>query len=149
MTQQEFEGRTGIAVTSEIFDEIHEDYMAKNYDKDTYCRAYVVNGCMLEDTRRMERKIYSLENNFNECLEAKNKAWNELSAPREKAAVQAEEYRRNIEDLKDQLADIEWKYGGANEGRHAQEAEGQRLQFHRQREGVPPPPGGLDRRLTL
>lgn len=48
MTQNEFETLTGMTVTSEIFNEIHEDYMAKPYDKETYCKMYVANGRILE-----------------------------------------------------------------------------------------------------
>ena len=56
MTQHEFETRTGMTVTAEMFDEIHEDYMAKSYDKDTYCKMYVANGRILEDARRMVKR---------------------------------------------------------------------------------------------
>ena len=110
MTQQEFETRTGMTVTAEIFNEIHEDYMAKNYDKDTYCKMYVANGRILEHARRMVSKINSLERLFDECLEKKNQAYTELRALREKSELEAESYRRDIINLRSEVNDITRKY---------------------------------------
>ncbi len=110
MTLQEFEDRTGMTVTAEMFNEIHEDYMAKNYVKDTYCKMYVANGRILEDARRMVRKIRSLERSFQECLDKKNQAYNELHALREKAERDAESYRRDILNLRSDVDEITRKY---------------------------------------
>ncbi|MBR4755756.1 MAG: hypothetical protein IK076_02335 [Bacteroidales bacterium] len=110
MTQQEFEDRTGMTVTAKMFDEIHEDYMAKSYDKDTYCKMYVANGRILEHARQMVSKIYSLERNFQECLDKKNQAYNELHALQEKAERDAESYRKDIISLRSDLEDMTRKY---------------------------------------
>lgn len=110
MTKQEFEDRTGMTVTEEIFQEIHEDYMNKPHDKDTYCKMYVANGRILEHARRMVNKIYSLERNFNECLEKKNKGYNELHALQEKYDRDVESYRKDIIGLRSELDDITFKY---------------------------------------
>lgn len=110
MTQNEFETLTGMTVTSEIFNEIHEDYMAKPYDKETYCKMYVANGRILEHARRMVSKIYSLERNFQECLDKKNQAYNELHALQEKAERDAESYRKDIVSLRSEVENITRKY---------------------------------------
>ena len=110
MTPQEFEDRTGMTVTAEMFKEIHDDYMAKSYDKDTYCLMYVANGRILEHARRMVSKIYSLERNFQECLDRKNQAFNELHALREKAERDAESYRQDIINLQSEVSEITRKY---------------------------------------
>ena len=110
MTQNEFETLTGMTVTAEIFDEIHNDYMAKPYDKETYCKMYVANGHILEDARRMVRKIYSLENLFEECLNKKNQGYNELHALQEKYQRDTDSYRKDIANLRSELEDITFKY---------------------------------------
>lgn len=110
MTQNEFETLTGMTVTAEIFDEIHNDYMAKPYDKETYCKMYVANGHILEDARRMVRKIYSLENLFDECLNKKNQGYNELHALQEKYQRDTDSYRQDIANLRSELEDITFKY---------------------------------------
>ena len=110
MTQNEFETLTGMTVTAEIFDEIHNDYMAKPYDKETYCKMYVANGHILEDARRMVRKIYSLENLFDECLNKKNQGYNELHALQEKYQRDTDSYRKDIANLRSELEDITFKY---------------------------------------
>ena len=110
MTQNEFETLTGMTVTAEIFDEIHNDYMAKPYDKETYCKMYVANGRILEHARRMVSKIYSLENNFEECLKKKNQGYNELHALQEKYQRDTDSYRKDIANLRSELEDITFKY---------------------------------------
>ena len=110
MTKQEFEDRTGMTVTEEIFQEIHEDYMNKPHDKDTYCKMYVANGRILEHARRMVNKIYSLERNFNECLNKKNQGYNELHALQEKYQRDTDSYRQDIANLRSELEDITFKY---------------------------------------
>lgn len=110
MTQNEFETLTGMTVTAEIFDEIHNDYMAKPYDKETYCKMYVANGHILDDSRRMVRKIYSLENLFEECLNKKNQGYNELHALQEKYQRDTDSYRKDIANLRSELEDITFKY---------------------------------------
>ncbi len=110
MTQKEFETLTGMTVTVEIFNEIHEDYVAKPYDKETYCKMYVANGRILEHARRMVSKIYSLESSFNECLAKKNEAYNELHVLREKAERDAESYRKDIINLRSEVDDITRRY---------------------------------------
>lgn len=110
MTQNEFETLTGMTVTAEIFEEIHNDYMAKPHDKETYCKMYVANGRILEHARRMVSKIYSLESCFNECLAKKNEAYNELHALREKAERDAESYRQDIINLRSEVDEITRKY---------------------------------------
>ncbi len=110
MQLKEFEDRTGMTVTEEIFQEIHNDYMSKSFDKDTYCKMYVANGHILEHARRMVNKIYSLERNFQECLDKKNQAYNELHALQERAARNEESYRKDIANLRSNLDDITFKY---------------------------------------
>lgn len=110
MTLQEFETLTGMTVTSEIFDEIHEDYMAKPYDKETYCKMYVANGRILEHARQMVSKIYSLERNFQECLDKKNQGYNELHTLQEKYDREKESYREDISNLRSEVAEITRKY---------------------------------------
>lgn len=110
MTKQEFEDRTGMTVTEEIFQEIHEDYISKPFDKDTYCKMYVANGRILEHARRMVSKIYSLERNFNECLEKKNKGYNELHALQEKYDRDVESYRKDVDNLCSTLEEVTRKY---------------------------------------
>ena len=110
MTQNEFETLTGMTVTAEIFDEIHNDYMAKPYDKETYCKMYVANGHILDDARRMVRKIYSLENLFEECMNKKNQGYNELHALQEKYQRDTDSYRKDIANLRSELEDITFKY---------------------------------------
>ena len=110
MTQIEFEDRTGMTVTAEIFQEIHDDYMAKPFDKDTYCKMYVANGRILEHARRMVSKISSLERNFEECLAKKNQAYNELNALREKYDRDVESYRKDVIGLRAEVEEITRKY---------------------------------------
>lgn len=110
MTQQEFEDRTGMTVTAEIFQEIHDDYMAKPHDKDTYCKMYVANGRILEHARRMVNKINSLERNFNECLDKKNQAYNQLHALQERYDRDVESYRKDVIGLRSELDDLTRKY---------------------------------------
>lgn len=99
-----------MTVTEEIFQEIHEDYMSKTFDKDTYCKMYVANGRILEHARRMVSKIYSLERNFEECLEKKNKGYNELHALREKYDRDVEAYRKDVDALCSKLEEVTDKY---------------------------------------
>lgn len=99
-----------MTVTAEIFQEIHDDYMAKPHDKDTYCKMYVANGRILEHARRMVNKIYSLERNFNECLDKKNQAYNELHTLQERYDRDMESYREDVRNLRNQLEDITRKY---------------------------------------
>lgn len=110
MTQNEFETLTGMTVTAQMFEEIHNDYMAKPFDKETYCKMYVANGRILEHARQMVSKIYSLERNFQECLDKKNQAYNELHALREKAERDAESYRKDIVSLRSEVENITRKY---------------------------------------
>ena len=112
MTQQEFETRTGMAVTAELFNEIHEDYMAKNYDKDTYCKMYVANGRILEHARKMVDKINTLEILFNECLAKKNEVYNTLHSLQERYERDVESFRKDIRDLRFELDDVTYKYEG-------------------------------------
>lgn len=110
MTQKEFEDRTGMTVTAEIFQEIHDDYMSKSYDKDTYCKMYVANGRILEHARRMVAKICSLEGLFQECLDKKNQAYNELHALQEKHDRDVTAYCKDIMNLRSEVEDITFKY---------------------------------------
>lgn len=110
MTQQEFEDRTGMTVTAEIFQEIHDDYMSKPHDKDTYCKMYVANGRILEHARRMVNKINSLERNFEECLAKKNQAYNELHALREKYDRDMNSYHKDVISLRAEVEEITRKY---------------------------------------
>lgn len=110
MTQKEFEDRTGMTVTAKMFDEIGEDYMSKSYDKDTYCKMFVANGRILEYSRRMVERIYSLQRLFDDCLERKNQAFNELHALQEKYNRDVESYRKDIINLRSNLDDITFKY---------------------------------------
>lgn len=110
MTQQEFEDRTGMTVTAEIFQEIHDDYMSKNFDKDTYCKMYVANGRILEHARRMVSKIYSLERNFEECLRKKNEAYDTLHELQEKYERDVKSFTMDICHLRTDLDNITFKY---------------------------------------
>ena len=110
MQLNEFEDRTGMTVTEEIFQEIHDDYMAKPFDKDTYCKMYVANGRILEHARRMVNKIYSLERNFNECLEKKNEAYQELHALRAKYDRDMDSYHQDVINLRAEVEEITRKY---------------------------------------
>lgn len=110
MTQQEFEDRTGMTVTAEIFAEIHEDYMSKPYEKDTYCKMYVANGRILEHARRMVSKINSLETLFNECLAKKNEAYNTLHALRDRYERDVDSFRKDIANLSMDLDEVTRKY---------------------------------------
>ena len=110
MTQNEFETLTGMTVTAEIFNEIHNDYMAKPYDKETYCKMYVANGRILEHARRMVSKIYSLENNFEECLKKKNQAYDTLHELQDRYERDVESFRKDIRNLQMELDDVSFKY---------------------------------------
>lgn len=110
MTQKEFEDRTGMTVTAKMFDEIGEDYMSKSYDKDTYCKMFVANGRILEYSRRMVERIYSLQRLFDDCLEKKNQAWNELHALRAKYDRDMESSRQDVINLRAQVEEITRKY---------------------------------------
>ena len=57
MLQSEFTDRAGIAVTSELYAEIEQQYMDCDLDKDTFCRRFKAKGGTLEYTRRMVREI--------------------------------------------------------------------------------------------
>ena len=46
MTQQEFETRTGLTVTSKEFDYIHRVYMATNFQKDDFCKEWKNNATL-------------------------------------------------------------------------------------------------------
>jgi len=61
MLQSEFTDRTGIAVTSEMYAEIEQQYMDCDLDKDTFCSRFKRKGGMLEYTRRMVREIEELK----------------------------------------------------------------------------------------
>lgn len=99
-----------MTVTAEIFQEIHDDYMAKTYDKDTYCKMYVANGRTLEHARRMVRKIYSLERNFDECLQKKNDAYHSLNTLRDQYNRDIESYRKDNISLRSDLDEMTRKY---------------------------------------
>ena len=61
MLQSEFTDRAGIAVTSELYAEIEQQYMDCDLDKDTFCRRFKAKGGTLEYTRRMVREIEQLK----------------------------------------------------------------------------------------
>lgn len=61
MLQSEFTDRTNIAVTSELYAEIEQQYMDCDLDKDTFCSRFKRKGGMLEYTRRMVREIEALQ----------------------------------------------------------------------------------------
>jgi peptidoglycan hydrolase CwlO-like protein len=84
--------------------------MNKPHDKDTYCKMYVANGRILEHARRMVNKIYSLERNFNECLEKKNQGYNELHALQEKYDRDVQSYRKDVDALCSKLEEVTNKY---------------------------------------
>lgn len=46
MTQQEFETRTGLTVTSKEFEYIHRVYMATNFQKDDFCKEWKNNATL-------------------------------------------------------------------------------------------------------
>lgn len=66
MTQAEFEERTGLTVTSEEFNYIHEAYLSVPYDKDVFCSGIKTNeaktlvamlGRHLQEERTINRAI--------------------------------------------------------------------------------------------
>lgn len=61
MLQSEFTDRTNIAVTSELYAEIEQQYMDCDLDKDTFCSRFKRKGGLLEYTRRMVREIEALQ----------------------------------------------------------------------------------------
>lgn len=99
-----------MTVTAELFQEIHDEYMANPFDKDTYCKMYVANGRILEHARRMVSKINSLERNFNECLDKKNQAYNQLHALQERYDRDVESYRKDVDALCSKLEEVTNKY---------------------------------------
>ena len=61
MLQKEFTDRTNIAVTSELYAEIEQQYMDCDLDKDVFCRRFKAKGGILEYTSRMVREIEQLK----------------------------------------------------------------------------------------
>ena len=82
----------------------------KPYDKETYCKMYVANGRILEHARRMVSKIYSLENNFEECLKKKNQAYDTLHELQDRYERDVESFRKDIRNLQMELDDVSFKY---------------------------------------
>lgn len=60
MLQSEFTALTGIKVTEEGFDNIHELYMSTNLSKASFCEAYKSNNPLLEELAKQSRKAKEL-----------------------------------------------------------------------------------------
>lgn len=85
MLQAEFTTRTGIKVTSEEFESIHELYMSTDLEKDAFCEAYKTNNPLLYELAKQTRKAKELvlerkvilpsfvDSNWGECFRAN---WN-------------------------------------------------------------------------
>lgn len=59
MTQQEFEARTNVSLTQELFWEVNEEYNQSEKDVDAFCKWWIKN--RLHDyTKRMTSDLYNL-----------------------------------------------------------------------------------------
>lgn len=57
MLQHEFEARTNVYLTDEIFDKVHEEYMESGMDKDAFCQWWIENR-QLSATKHMAMEVY-------------------------------------------------------------------------------------------
>lgn len=60
MLQAEFTTRTGIKVTAEEFESIHELYMSTDLEKDAFCEAYKTNNPLLQELAKQTRRAKEL-----------------------------------------------------------------------------------------
>lgn len=64
MTQQEFEARTNVSLTQELFWEVNEEYNQSEKDVDAFCKWWIKN--RLHDyTKRMTSDLYNLTEKVN------------------------------------------------------------------------------------
>lgn len=83
MTQQEFEARTNVSLTQELFGEVNEEYNQSEKDVDAFCKWWIKN--RLHDyTKRMTSDLYNLTEKVN-MLE-----------------IRIKEYQIKIADLRDE-----------------------------------------------
>lgn len=102
MMREEFEKRTGIFVTSRMYQEIEKRYMEMDVDKDVFCKEYKANKNGIAESIQRKVDMEVMEENFNV-----EKAAREIS--REIEAVK-ESCRKQLEDLQKKLdKELEWK----------------------------------------
>ncbi len=109
MMREEFEQRTGIFVTSRLYEEIERRYMELNVDKDTFCKNYKANKNGLAES--IQRNV-DMEEAKKEC-----KRERELESLKKELADTKDSYEKRIAELQKKLdKELEWKPcdGGTN-----------------------------------
>ena len=102
MMREEFEARTGIFVTSRLYEEIERRYMELNADKDTFFNNYKANKGGLAESIQMCADIEAAKRDDEKEKELKNLK-NELADVKEF-------YKKKVAELQKALdKELEWK----------------------------------------
>lgn len=102
MTQQEFETRTNVYLTDEIFAKVHEEYMANDMDKDAFCKWWVKNR-QFAVTKQMAMEVYFQKAKVEEYREQ----YSILADNRNKWQAQCMDACKKLRELKTRVAELE------------------------------------------
>ena len=109
MMREEFEKRTGIFVTSRLYEEIERRYMELDIDKDTFCKNYKANKDGLAESIQMYADMEEAKEN--------SEREKELESLKKELADTKESCKKRVDDLQKKLdKELEWKPcdGGTN-----------------------------------
>ena len=117
MTQREFEERTGLKISAEVYTEVEQCYMNTDLDKDLFCKLWKENPAALaeiESKTVLARELYEERKRLSNFLIEQAEKWS-ASDLREKAIsmIGEKEYLRrkiaagyNLWDADKELLDI-------------------------------------------
>ena len=102
MMREEFEKRTGIFVTSRLYEEIERRYMELDIDKDTFCKNYKANKDGLAESIQMYADMEEAKEN--------SEREKELESLKKELADTKESCKKRVDDLQKKLdKELEWK----------------------------------------
>lgn len=95
MMREEFEKRTGIFVTSRLYEEIERRYMELDIDKDTFCKNYKANKDGLAESIQMYADMEEAKEN--------SEREKELESLKKELADTKESCKKRVDDLQKNL----------------------------------------------
>lgn len=104
MMKSEFIERTGFEPTGAEYEEIEQEYMGCDIDKDQFCKEWVKNGGIQRLSRMRARRIEELEAEVDQ----RAKEYGELDQIRVESLLKEQEKRKDIENrLNERIRELE------------------------------------------
>lgn len=103
MTKQEFEARTKVFLTDELFWEAHKEYTDSALDKDAFCKWWVKNR-QFEYTRYMVLSLTTQLAGTQHLRELEKESYQRLFNMKEKLQMQVREKNIRIKALEAEIA---------------------------------------------